>query len=287
MSRSTQIHRLARDLSRVSGVPVEAVYDDRNQWSLNWNNGPATGRMKTYLVPLAQRAGLETDLLRLRRTVQDDALAVQAVRHLRTTRPGEDRYAYEAAVAWQIDQAVDATDHPDRPLDEREAALAARLLTAEGGYTHSRSLAERLLRRGGGGLAAFLEDDLEEARPGDRTWAAEYLTARYATGEHRAAWERHLQPMPAQEALAAAAADPDPGLAVHQAALTLAPVVRAELEAALADLDGVELALISGLREQEVAWARIGQALGTTRQGAAQRAERLAARTTPTVSTQR
>jgi hypothetical protein len=87
----------------------------------------------------------------------------------------------------------------------------------------------------------------------------------------------------------AAATDPQASdvnevLTLREAALTLAPVVRAELEAALAGLDATELGLITGLREQKVAWARIGEALGTTRQGAAQRAERLAARTPPVTS---
>jgi predicted glycosyltransferase len=91
--------------------------------------------------------------------------------------------------------------------------------------------------------------------------------------------------MPAGEAFAAAVADSgasdvNEALTVRQAALTLAPLVRAEREAALAALDATELGLITALREQKVAWARIGEALGTTRQGAAQRAERLAARTT-------
>jgi hypothetical protein len=77
------------------------------------------------------------------------------------------------------------------------------------------------------------------------------------------------------------AADLEAGPTIRVAALTLAPLVRAELEARLAGHDHTELALISGLRAAGTAWAQIGRALGTTRQGAAQRAERLTARTAP------
>ncbi|MFB9681670.1 hypothetical protein ACFFRH_39850 [Streptosporangium vulgare] len=54
--------------------------------------------------------------------------------------------------------------------------------------------------------------------------------------------------------------------------------MRAELEALLAHHDHAELALITGLRAEGTAWAQIGRALGTTRQGAAQRADRLTTR---------
>lgn len=193
---------------------------------------------------LANRAGLEVELFKLSRTVQDNALALQAVRHLRTTRPGTDRYAYEAALPGTIERAAHDSEHPDRPQDEREAVLAGRLLAAEGRYTSPERLAERLLRPGGG-LAALLEDDLQEVRPGDRLWAAEYLTARYSTPEHQhgsrnddrpdgfggglgtaeqvRAWQRHLQAAPAPALLAAAAAAPGAGPLARIAALPWPP----------------------------------------------------------------
>ncbi|GAA4208401.1 hypothetical protein GCM10022252_73430 [Streptosporangium oxazolinicum] len=115
-------------------------------------------------------------------------------------------------------------------------------------------------------------------RPGDRLWAAEYLSDRYAAGDHRAAWQRHLQPMPAREALAAAAADPCATPAARMAALTLTPVVRADLEKELAALDGRELDLITAVRADGVARSRVGAALCLTKQGACQRADRLAGR---------
>ncbi|MER5650256.1 hypothetical protein [Streptosporangium sp. NPDC002524] len=46
----------------------------------------------------------------------------------------------------------------------------------------------------------------------------------------------------------------------------------------LARHDHTELALIAGLCADGTAWAQIGRAPGTTRQGAAQRADRLTAR---------
>ncbi|MFI6889942.1 hypothetical protein [Streptosporangium canum] len=289
MSRSTQIRHLVADLEKAADVPVDAAYGERGRrWELSWSNGPTPDTMKTHLTKLAQRAGLDPALFDLSRIVQDNALALQAVRYLRAAPTGEDPYAYESALAWEIERAARDTDHPDRPLDEREAALAARLLAAEGGYTTPRSLADRLL---GEGLAALLDDGLEQERPGERAWAAEYLTARYAAtlttphaagpADHAQAWRRHLLTAPPGALLAAAAADPDAPAAVRLAALTLAPAVRAELEAALAEADAAELGLITALRADGSAWAQIGRALGTTRQGAAQRADRLTARTPP------
>jgi hypothetical protein len=257
MSRSTQIHRLVADTEKTVGVHIRAEYDDRDrEWGLYWSNGPSAETLKAHLTRLARRAGLDMGLFALHRLVQSDALAVQAVRYLRTTFTGEDRYGYDGALAREIDRAAEQTDHPGRPADEREAVLATRLLAAEGGFTDPHSLTRRLLQQGG--LAALLGEDLQTARPGDRLWASEYLTARYASGAHRLVWERHLQPMPAGEAFAAAVADAgasdvNEALTVRQAALTLAPLVRAEREAALTTLDATELGLITALREQKVA----------------------------------
>uniref|UniRef100_UPI003F49578E hypothetical protein n=1 Tax=Streptosporangium sp. CA-256172 TaxID=3240076 RepID=UPI003F49578E len=280
-SRSTQMHRLAAQLETITGVAVEAIYDERDRrWGLHYSNGPTGGSMRAHLTKLATKAGLDAALCSLHRIVQDDALALQAVRYLRTT-PAEDPYTYTANLSWAIEEAARTTDHPDRPLDEREAVLAARLLAAEDRYTSPQLLAERLLRSEGG-LAALLADDLQQVRPGDRLWAAEYLSDRYADGAHRAAWQRHLQPMPAREALAAAAADPEATPAARVAALTLTPLVRADLEAELAVLDGRELDLIIAVRADSTAWSTVGAALHLTKQGAAQRASRLVGRTTST-----
>ncbi|MFI6883798.1 hypothetical protein [Streptosporangium canum] len=276
-SRSTQIHRLAAQLQTITGVAVEATYDERGrQWDLHYSNGPTYASMRAHLAKLITKTGLDAALFTMHRNVQDDALAVQAVRYLRTTQ-AEDPYTYAANFSWAIEKAARDTDHPERPVDEREAVVAARLLAAEGRYTSLQRLAERLLRSGDG-LAALLGDDLQQVRPGDRLWAAEYLSARYADGAHRAAWQRHLQPMPAGEALAAAAADPEATPAARVAALTLAPIVRAELETALAALDGQELDLITAVRADNAPWSTVGAALHLTKQGAAQRASRLAGR---------
>ncbi|MEV4753306.1 hypothetical protein AB0K21_43780 [Streptosporangium sp. NPDC049248] len=309
MSRSTQIRQLVTELEQAADVAVEASYDGRAQrWTLHWDNGPTTATMRTHLTGLAERAGLAVELFELSRIIQDDALALQAVRYLRTTRPGQDFSTSTSALAGEIERAARDSDHPDRPRDEREAVLAQRLLAAEGGSTTPQRLAERLLRPGHG-LAALLENDLHHVRPGDPLWAAEYLTAHYSaapgnqhgdrdddrpddgiggglgTAEQVRAWQRHLQTAPAPTLLAAVATDPEAGPIARIAALTLASPIRAELEAMLADHDHTELALITGLRAGGTAWAQIGRALGTTRQGAAQRADRLTTRTSPPTST--
>ncbi|WP_433358712.1 hypothetical protein [Streptosporangium sp. CA-115845] len=278
-SRSTQIHRLVSELEKITDVSIDAAYGERGRlWNLHYSNGPTYTTMQAHLAKLAKKTGLDPALFTLHRIVQDDALSLQAVRYLRTTR-AEDPYEYESTLGWAIEQAARDTDHPDRPLNDREAVLAARLLAAENGYTTPRSLADRLLRHG---LAGLLADDLDHSRPGDRTWAAEYLTARYAQGDHRAAWQRHLHPMPARDALTAATADPDAPRTARVAALTLAPMVRAELEAELADLDRLELDLITAVRADKAAWSTVGDALHVTKQGASQRADRLAGRVAST-----
>jgi len=280
-SRSTQIHHLAAQLQTITGVAVEAAYDERGRrWDLHYANGPTYASMRAHLAKLATKTGLDAALFTVRRVVQDDALAVQAVRYLRTTR-AEDPYTSAANLSWAIEEAARDTDHPEQPLDDREAVLAARLLAAEDDCTSPQLLAERLLRPDHG-LAALLGDDLQQVRPGDRLWAAEYLSDRYADGAHRAAWQRHLQPMPAREALAAAAVDPDATPVARVAALTLAPVVRADLEEELAALDRGELDLIAAVRDDNAAWSTVGAALHLTKQGAAQRASRLAERITST-----
>ena len=281
-SRSTQIHRLAAQLQTITGVSVDAAYDERGRrWDLHYSNGPTYASMQAHLAKLAAKTGLDVALFTLHRVVQDKALAVQAVRYLRTTR-AEDPYTYAANLSWAIEEAARDTDHPERTVDEREAVLSARLLAAEGRYTTPQRLAERLLRSGEG-LAALLADDLQQARPGDRLWAAEYLSDRYAAGAHRAAWQRHLQPMPARQALEAVATDPEATPAARVASLTLTPVVRAELEAELAALDGREIALITAVRADSAAWSTVGAALHLTKQGAAQRAIRLAERLASTL----
>ncbi|MFC7650452.1 hypothetical protein ACFQX6_66505 [Streptosporangium lutulentum] len=206
VSRSTQVHRLVGELEKIAEVSIDAAYGERaHRWTLSYSNGPTHATMQAHLAKLAKKTGLDAALFDLHRIVQDGALSLQAVRYVRTVR-AEDPYEYKFTLGWAIEKAAQDTDHPDRPLDDREAVLAARLLAAEDGYATPRALAERLLRHG---LAGLLADDLDHSRPGDRIWAAEYLTARYAEGEHRAAWDLHLHPMPTPEALRAAAADPD------------------------------------------------------------------------------
>ncbi|RCG18220.1 hypothetical protein DQ384_39180 [Sphaerisporangium album] len=151
-----------------------------------------------------------------------------------------------------------------------------------GDYLSPYKAAEKLLEHRG--IAWLLsDDDLTEIRPGDRTWAAEYLTARYATGQDAVEWRLRLRPMPAAAAVAAAHADSGADEAARLAALTLVPAVRAELEILLAELDGTELALMDALKDVDGAtFRRIGDALSMSRQGAEQRRSRLEQRVTST-----
>ncbi|MFI0425108.1 hypothetical protein [Spongiactinospora sp. 9N601] len=272
-SRGTEIRALARDLTAATGTEVTATWD-KNTWRMEWSNGPTTPAMRAAAGPAGQDGALQWD-----RVIQSDAAAVQAVRAALAGR---------RATPTGIDIACEDTDHPERPADEREARLAARLLDAAGGPgAGTAALAGLLTTRG---LAPLVEPDLAPARPGDAAWAACVLTARYATGADADAWRMHLRTLPAAAAVAAAGtgqhtADSNgvgdgvgDGTAVL-AALTLAPAARAELEARLAELDAIEAALIQAAREAGADWRTIGQALRiTTKQGAQQRAMRLSRR---------
>ncbi|MET8162587.1 hypothetical protein ABZT47_40055 [Sphaerisporangium sp. NPDC005289] len=212
--------------------------------------------------------------------MQDDAVAVQAVR-LFLSSPQVSDYYDRHELSSAIERACDQADYPDRPVDERERTLAARLREAGGGYVSTYSLAQLLLEHRGVGWL-LRDQDLAEPRPGDRIWAAQFLTARYATGQDAEAWRRQLHPMPVAAAVAAARADTGADQTIRLAALTLVPIVRAEQEALLAELDDTELALITGLKDAKTTFARIGEALAISRQGAEQRKARLEKRTMST-----
>lgn len=283
MSRSTQIRRLVTALEAVTGVRVEAYYtaDSVRPWRLSWDNGPTYTTMDGLLGQHAP-AGVGPAIFACWRVVQDEALALQAVR-LALASADRELFAYKSDLRRAIETAAHTTDYPDRPLDEREATLAARLLAAvdHGGEG---KMAEELQA----GIARLLEEDLATPRPGDHAWAGEHLTARYAHHRRYAsagygqAWRRHLATMPARELVAAVRQDPDADQSARLAALTLVPLARAEIEADLAALDEDQLHLADQIRAEGAPWATIGEALELTRQGAEQSVQRIRKRTAST-----
>lgn len=272
-NRGKQARATARALAEHFGLrAVEARYDDYGDgpaWYLNWSNGPTYTTMQAALDDLAPQLAPDVGRWRLSRVVQDDALAVQAVRLALAGQlhPG-------GSPNGQIETACHTTDDPDRPVDEREAAMARRLLEATGGSRMGELLQER-------GLAWLLprqdtrprED--ADARVDEPQTALEVLTARYAVGEARRRWERQTITLPVQDAVEAALADPDtPGTCIN-AALTLLPVLRAGIEARL---DATEKRAMAAARQRGRSWSQIGRRMGISAQAAQQRAARRADR---------
>ncbi|MFD7639462.1 hypothetical protein ACFV4P_02290 [Kitasatospora sp. NPDC059795] len=183
--------------------------------------------------------------LAVRRDLTTRALVLAAIRE---TRAGA---MHRSVGSWgqryHLEQLLADQEHPDRTADPREAAMLERLLEASstgvargaGGPDLARAF--DLVARDG---VAWLLPEPHLAGPADRDALAltplEYLTSRYATGVHRAAWETALTPLPLRTAVTAAHQDPEPGPDAARAALTLLPALRAR---ASAELDAVEARL--------------------------------------------
>jgi hypothetical protein len=181
-TRSAQIHNLARELADAFDVRFEAVYGNRQtMWDLDWSNGPTVATVKQRVKTLAAGRGLNPEIFRYGRVVQPDAYAVHIVRFFRSSADSQE-YWDQTSIGWAIDRSVRDTDYPERAADDREQVLAARLATA---FSDEHPMTEALRERG---LSWLAEDDLAQARPGDRQWAGEVLTARYAAGAHATAW---------------------------------------------------------------------------------------------------
>ncbi|SDM72023.1 hypothetical protein [Nonomuraea jiangxiensis] len=103
------------------------------------------------------------------------------------------------------------------------------------------------------------------------------LTARYATGQAALDWRRCLRTLPLEEALRAALADSDPG---PQITLAVVVVAAEHHRIATAALDSLLAEAVRRARKADTSWDLLGQAVGMTRQGAAQLSGRLRQRTT-------
>ncbi|MFJ5228944.1 hypothetical protein ACIQBJ_03495 [Kitasatospora sp. NPDC088391] len=233
--RGPHARRVADRLSVRFRVPIEPQYDPAGRrWTLRWYDGPTVAAVRCAL----ERPGPDGAGFAVRRDLSTRALALAAIRE---TRAGA---MHRAEGSWgqryHLEQLLTDREHPDRPVDPREAAMLERLLSAAGAGAGRGSsapdlaLAFDLVARHG---VAWLLPGHRLAGPADRDASAlsplEYLTSRYATGVHRTAWETALAVLPVRTAVAAAHRDrcPDPDAA--RAALTLLPALRAEVAAEL------------------------------------------------------
>ncbi|OKJ13620.1 hypothetical protein [Kitasatospora sp. CB01950] len=270
--RGPRVRRIADRLSVQFRVPIEPQYDQAgHRWTLRWYDGPTVAAVRCALerlfpndptapndqaapgdpaapsAPIASNGPAPEDAARLavRRDLTTRALVLAAIRE---TRAGA---MHRSVGSWgqryHLEQLLADQEHPDRTADPREAAMLERLLEASstdvargaGGPDLARAF--DLVARDG---VAWLLPEPHLAGPADRDALAltplEYLTSRYATGVHRAAWETALTPLPLRAAVSAAHQDPEPGPDAARAALTLLPALRAR---ASAELDAVEARL--------------------------------------------
>ncbi|WP_354644078.1 hypothetical protein [Kitasatospora camelliae] len=228
--RAPRVRRLADRLTAHYRTAIEPQYDPgRRSWMLRWYDGPTTDAVRTTL----RHSGAEAAALVVRRDLTTRALVLAAIRE---TRAGAmRRWVGSWGQRYHLEQILADQAFPDRPSGPREAAMLERLLqaaTAEGGRwaVPDESRAFQLVARDG--IAWLLPSD-RLAGPEDREGLAlrplEYLTARYAAGIHRIAWETALATMPVRAAVTAARTDPSPTPEAARAALSLLPTLRAQL----------------------------------------------------------
>ncbi|MFJ9518608.1 hypothetical protein ACIRPK_10120 [Kitasatospora sp. NPDC101801] len=238
-SREARLRRLAERLGTQHRTSVEPLYDPaRQSWTLRWYDGPAVSAVRSALT----QDGPENATVLARRDLTTRALALAAIRE---TRAGAlHRWVGNWGQRYHLEQMIGDRPFPERTADQREERMLTRLLAAA---TLGRSTAPdenrafELIARDG---IAWLLPEHRLAEP-DRTdglalTPIEFLTSRYATAEHRAAWETALTPMPLKAAVAAVRADPDAPPEAARAALDLLPTLRAALTA---ELDRAESAL--------------------------------------------
>ncbi|MFI6579342.1 hypothetical protein ACIBFB_26465 [Nocardiopsis sp. NPDC050513] len=264
MSRSQTLRRLAATLAAEHpGCHAQATYDAADRgWTLSWVDGPTTASVRERL-PADERVDL-------RRHHGRRALAVAAVAlSLSGGLARYDRYD-----RWGLEDAV--TDHLTPITDPhttggRTGALADALLehlaerveAADIAKTvHERGVA-RLLRQPNADSDAVGEEDPLVMGP------AEYLTSRYATGQAALDWSARLVTAPAAELVAAALEDERLDTGGHLAVVTLLRQMRAEQER-------LEDRALAAAHAAGASWARIGAAMGITRQSAHARASRRA-----------
>ncbi len=264
-ARSSRVRTLVTRIASECSIRADAQYD-RRRWILTWNNGPTRAHLAPRVARHAHQLGVDASDIELDRIVQPNALPVQAIR---LGLAGQLPLYNSTDIARAITSAAEATDYPDRPADDRERLLAARLASAVP-QGDERAIAEFLRARGGIG---FLMTPPAEAAPsapcgGPAATPVEaalaQLTASYATGPAATAWRERAALLPAEAALASVAADRTPPADLACAGLT---VLRSNLE----DLEHTELALLIAARAGGATWAQIGSALGTVNRQTAQK----------------
>ncbi|MDH6130517.1 hypothetical protein [Kitasatospora sp. GP82] len=228
-SHEVRLRRLAERLGTHYRAPIETWYDsERRSWTMRWYDGPSVTEVRTAL----DQDGTTTPVL-IRRDLTTRALALAAIRE---TRAGAmRRWVGSWGQRYHLEQVIGDRPHPERTTDPREQAMLDRLLaaatTGDGEWAvPDESRAFDLIARDG---IAWLLPSHRLAAPGETDGLAldplEFLTARYADGVHRTAWETALTTMPLRTAITAAQTDPSPTPDAAHAALTLLPTLRAQI----------------------------------------------------------
>ncbi|BFV55189.1 hypothetical protein KCMC57_up02930 [Kitasatospora sp. CMC57] len=229
-SREARLRRLAERLGTQHRVKVEPLFDPaRKSWTLRWYDGPAVAAVRSALT----QDGPENAAVLARRDLTTRALALAAIRE---TRAGAlHRWVGNWGQRYHLEQMIGDRPYPERTADQREERMLTRLLAAAttgSSAVPDENRAFELIARDG--IAWLLpehrltEPDRADGADGLALSPIEFLTSRYATAEHRSAWETALTPMPLQAAVAAVRADPDAAPEAARAALALLPTLRAE-----------------------------------------------------------
>ncbi|MBB4944687.1 hypothetical protein F4556_000222 [Kitasatospora gansuensis] len=250
-SREARLRRLAERLGTQHRVSVEPLFDPaRQSWTLRWYDGPAVADVRSALT----QDGPENAAVLARRDLTTRALALAAIRE---TRAGAlHRWVGNWGQRYHLEQMIGDRPYPERTADHREERMLTRLLAAAtlgSSAAPDENRAFELIARDG---IAWLLPSHRLAEPnradepsdgpadgpaeGLALTPIEFLTSRYATAEHRSAWETALTPMPTAAAVAAVRADPDAPPEAARAALALLPTLRAALTD---ELDRAESAL--------------------------------------------
>ncbi|MGW0562888.1 hypothetical protein ACWDZ4_20270 [Streptomyces sp. NPDC003016] len=230
-NRSARLHRLTSQLAEEFGLrprEVEAEYDERRRvWSIQWLDGPTAGQMQR--AAKKRDAEVLTDVT-FRRDYTNPVWALAAIRMAMAAEEAED---FPWISAWEARRWLDKVKNP-RPRNERERAMATRLVEASVSSTSSYPDDERMCKLvSTKGIAWLLRGGTEEA---PALSPIELLTDRYASGKAHRAWAARLVPLTPLEAFGIVQADPEAPADVVAAALTLVPELHAALDTAAAAL---------------------------------------------------
>ncbi|MFF2080574.1 hypothetical protein ACFVXG_38150 [Kitasatospora sp. NPDC058162] len=283
----TQLRNHVRGLAKTYNcqATMGVRSEGRGKWRVYWTDGPSVTRVSRSIArDLPDLTGIRFDRDHERRPMLLGALRVVATATEERMERLTDRVwgDLESAAREHLDDVTD----PWESATARERAMVERLLAHTArrdpwGDTfedEDAALAELLRRRG---VTWLLEPAADTTVPGpvrqaepDATADAlaltplELLTARYAAGGDRRAWDQGAQPTPAGHLFAQAVGDAGIGKAEALAALSLAAGVRAEADAG-------EARLIDAARAAGASWTEVGGILGMTKQSAAERRARL------------